>query len=43
MTFDEKMEANNKLTAAGKNLIEMTTAVTETIYSSPFQFTISGL
>lgn len=44
MTFiDEKMEANDELTAVGKNLIEMITVVRETIYSNRFQFTISGL
>ena len=44
MTFiDEKMEANNELTAVGKNLIEMITVVTETIYSTRFQFAITGL
>jgi hypothetical protein len=44
MTFiDEKMEANDELTAVGKNLIEMITVVAETIYSNQFQFTISGL
>lgn len=33
MTFiDEKMEANDELTAVGKNLIEMITVVRETIY-----------
>ena len=35
MTFiDEKMEANDELTAVGKNLIETITVVTETIYSN---------
>jgi len=44
MTFiNEKMEANDELTAVGKNLIEMITVVRETIYSYQFQFTISRL
>ena len=46
MTFiDEKMEANDELTAVGKNFFfEMITVVTETIYSNQFQFmAISGL
>ena len=44
ITFiDEKMEANDELTAVGKNFIEMITVVTEKIYSNQFQFTISGL
>ena len=37
------MEANDELTAAGKNLIKMITMVIETTYSNQFQFTISGL
>ena len=44
MTFiDEKMEANDELTAVRKNLIEMITVVTEIIYSTRLQFTITGL
>lgn len=44
MTFiDEKMGANDELTAVGKNSIEIITVVIETIYSNRFQFTISGL
>ena len=45
MTFiNEKMDANDELTAVGKNLSEMITVVTEKIHSNRFQFTsISGL
>ena len=44
MTFiDEKMEANDELTAVGKDLIETIIVVAETIYTNRFQFTISGL